>query len=748
MKYQLTLLLFATLNSGAVLQAQDGLVHGHVRVHAAVGPDTPVPGARVAWSDGIATVTDDNGHFQLTYPSQWPAILVVSSFGTTTDSLRLDGPPTAAIAILLDPSVQLAAAEVVERQASTRLSTRSLQAIEAIGARELKRAACCDVSESFETNATVDVSYSDAVSGTKSIRMLGLDGKYAQISLENIPFVRGLSSSSGITLIPGPWINEINVSKGIGTAVNGPNAMTGQIDLCLLDPATAPALFTNLYLNSDGRTELNVNTAQKMGKAGDNLLMVHGSMLQREMDNNGDGFLDQPLTRRFNIMDRWMQRTEKRTSQVILRYVFDGRTGGQTNAHQQGESPLGKHYVVGIENEMTDVIIKNGWILADPTKSIGILAGFRNNTLSSNYGERSYEGAQRSAYVNVVYQQLIQEKDQIKFGGSFQYDDYDELFSEVPGDTMDLGRTERMPGIFGEYTRTREAFTMVAGLRADFNDLYGTAISPRLHLKYDLAPLTTIRFSVGSGFRTANPLVENASALASSRHVSIADLGMERSWNTGLSLLHKFKWLDKKWTFALDLYRSDFVSQVVADLDRDPQTLAIYMLDGSSYANSLLTDIQVAITKQWDLKLSYRWYDVRTTYDGVLMSRPFVPTHRGLIDLGYNSKNEKWRFDITLNGFGPARLPSTASNPEEFRMGERSPAYATLNAQITHVMGAWEVYIGGENLTGAVQSHQILSAEDPFGPFFDASLIWGPTTKQVMYGGLRFTIPQKTTTKP
>lgn len=733
-------ILMALSAGGASLQAQQS-VQGTVHQRTADGRTGPLPDARVGWAGGAAVMSDSVGHFTLAAPESWPAILVTSSFSTTPDSLRLEALPATPLRIIVEGSVELAAAVVSERQASTRLSLQTLQAIESIGARELRRAACCDISESFETNATVDVSYSDAVSGSKTIRMLGLDGKYAQLSLENVPFVRGLSSSSGLTLIPGPWIQDINVSKGIGTAVNGPNAMTGQIDLCLLDPATAPPLFANMYVNSHSRAELNVNAAQHLGKAGDNLLMVQGNLMQRELDDNGDGFRDQPLTKRFNIMDRWMQRTENRTTQVMLRYVTDLRNGGQIDDGRFGESASSRRYGVDIENEMADLIVKSGWILKDPKKSIGLLSGFRNHTLSSAFGDRNYQGAQRSAYANVVFQQLLKHDDQIKAGASFQFDDFEEVFLQPGAERLDLGRTERMPGIFTEYTRTRDRFTLVAGLRADFNSAYGEALSPRLHLKYDIGPLTTVRLSGGSGFRSANPLVEHAAAMASSRVVSVeGELGMERSWNSGISLLHKFKWLGKKWSLALDAYRADFTAQVVADLDRSPQVLAIYMLDGPSHANSYLADVQVQLSKQWELKASYRYYDLRTTYGDVLRERPLVPAHRGLLDLGYVAKDEKWRFDITLNGFGSARLPITAGNPEGLRLPARSPAYATLNAQVTRVLGAWEIYLGGENLTGTMQNRQILDPGDPFGPYFDASMIWGPVNMQMAYFGLRYTL--------
>lgn len=720
-------------------QAQERLT-GTVYVREDPGARSPIPFAYLSVVDQPISVSADQlGHFEIQGALIFPLRLAASATGFATDTVVVQN-GRAGVVLELAAVTELRPTEVIQRQAGTTLSLRNTQSSERIGAKELKRAACCDLSESFESNATVDVSYSDAVSGAKQIRMLGLDGKYAQISLENIPFIRGLSGNYGLTLVPGPWINAINVSKGIGTAVNGPNAMTGQIDLCLADPREAPPFFTNLYVNNQGRTELNVNTAQHWGKAGDNLVMLQGSLNQRDMDDNNDGFRDQPLSRRFNIMDRWLQRTARRTTQIIARYVTDVRDGGNTDAHVPSEGPGGRHYTVHVANEMGDVLAKNGWILRDSTKSIGILASFRNHTAASSFGDRGYEGTQLSGYANVVYQQTLSGgNDQFKTGAGFQYDAYDESFLDSA-----FSRIERMPGVFAEYTRSRNRFTMVAGVRADFNSVYGDAVSPRVHVKYDLGPLTTIRLSMGHGFRSANPLVENAGALASSRKVVVeGPLRMERSWNFGASFLHKWKWAGKKWALGIDAYRSEFTDQVVADLDRSPRTLAIYMMRGVSYANSMLVDVQVELSRSLLAKASYRWYDVRTTYDGVLRERPFTPEHRGLVDLAYESRNDRWRMDVFTNLYGTARLPDTSKNPETFRLPERSPAYATLNAQVTCVLGQLELYVGGENLASSTQDTQILAPEDPFGPYFDASLIWGPTQGAMIYGGFRHTFKQK-----
>lgn len=704
-----------------------------------------LPGANVFWAGTtIGTATDGEGRFTLENPAQWPASLIASFVGYRADTLRFNTAPTTPVSFKLNATIELGEAQVVERVSGTKLDSRSINATEIIGQKELKRAACCDLSESFETNATVDVNYSDAISGTKTIRMLGLDGKYAQISLENLPFIRGLSTSYGLTLIPGTWIKDINLSKGIGTAVNGPNAMTGQIDLCLLDPLTEPPLFVNLYGNSQGRTEANIHLAQKTGANSGNLLLLHGNIFQQDMDQNSDGFMDSPRTRRFNVMDRWMRRTDRGMTQFGVRYVNDERRGGQTAMSMNDPEHAihaGDPYVVDIRNELVDVFGKQGIIFKrDPSKSVGIMFAARRHDAASRFGRRNYTGVQESLYASAVYQMLVGKgSDQLKAGLSYQFDDYQEAFRD-----SSFARVERMPGVFAEYTVQRKDLTIVTGLRADANSFYGNTASPRIHLKYDLAPLTNVRLSAGHGFRTANPLVENASVLASSRRVVVeGPLGMERSWNFGASILHKFKWLDRKWAFGVDVYRTEFLSQIVTDLDRHPRTVAFYMLDGRSYANSVLTDVQVELNHVMDLKLSHRWYDVRTTYDGVLRERPFTPQHRGMVSLAFSDMKEHWRADLTWSLFGQGRIPSTTANPEAYRLPERSPTYSTVHAQLTRIIGTWEVYLGVENLTSTIQRQQIIAPEDPFGPYFDASMIWGPTNKAMFYGGLRFALNKK-----
>jgi outer membrane receptor for ferrienterochelin and colicins len=735
MRSRITMLLIAI--AALNVAAQD--IAGTVRGRKADGSIT-VPYGNVYWVGSTISVTaDGEGKFMIA-PIQWPGQLVASASGYSNDTLTIAEAPSEVVAFVLEPVVELGAARIVERTQGTLLDTRSTVNMERIGQKELKRAACCDLSESFETNATVDVSYADAVSGTKAIKMLGLDGKYALISVENIPFLRGLSSSYGLTLLPGPWIRGINVSKGTGPVVNGYSSMTGQIDLSLLQPSSAEPLFVNLYGNAQGRYEANVHSAQRLDSAWHNLLMVHANFNETELDNNKDGFLDNVLNKRINILDRVEHQGDGSDAHFGVRYVLDDRRGGQVS-RDEDVGPAIPRYQVGISNELVDVFAKGGFVFKNnPTRSIGLIGNFRQHTLDAQFGNRIHTGLEHSGSFSAIFQQLLRDgNDQVKAGLTFNYADFTEQYVDST-----FGRTERIPGAFAEHTLKRGSFTAVSGLRFDMNDHYGNFLSPRLHLKYDLGPLTALRASGGSGWRSANPYVENASALASSRTVVVEEnLNAERSWNVGLALTHKFKWMQRKWAFNVDAYRTEFTDQVVADMDASAHELRLYNLRGASYATTVQADLQVELVRPLQLKVAYRWYDARTTYSGQLLSRPFVPEHRAMADLAFTSPNEKWRFDVTLNWFGTSRLPDLSDNASAHHFGERAPDYTLLHAQLSRVFGPLELYLGCENITDFMQHPQIIAPEQPFGPDFDASIIWGPTNGRMFYGGLRYTLKKK-----
>lgn len=692
----------------------------------------PIPLANVYWlgtTQGV--VADDDGNFKIQEPSSYPARLIASFVGYKADTILFEKHRTN-ITFTLKSDVALDEFKVTEKQASTYVNTIDPLHVETITSKELAKAACCNISESFETNASVDVHFKDAVSGRKTIEMLGLDGIYTQIQGENLPLVRGLSAAYGLTFIPGTWAESIQVKKGAGSVINGYESITGQINIEFQKPDEAEQLYVNGYLNAMSRAEINVHAAQKVSDRWSTMSFLHVNNQQIEHDLNNDNFHDHPLREQYNFFNRWKYIGKKHMFQGGFRGVYEKLRAGQVEAN-----PLEPLYYIGVESKQFEVFTKNGFLFPEkPYKSIGVLNTLRFHTHDSKYGPKTYDAQQISGYLNVIYQTIILDTDhQIKMGGSLVYDNFDKNLNE----SFKFGRVETVPGIFAEITNhINEKNIIVAGVRSDYHNTYGTFVSPRLHYKFNFTDQSAFRLSAGRGFRTAHPILESGAAMASVRTILLdRDLEPEVAWNYGTSLNHGFKLLGKNMTTGVDYYFTNFNNQIVADIE-NPREVAFYNLKGQSYSHSLQGELSVDINEFFDFKVAYKWYNIKTQYRDGFKSKPLIPTNRILVNLSYTTNFDIWKFNLTAKWFGTSRLPSTASNLPENQMSNTSEAYYLLNGQITKAFKHFELYSGVENLLNYRQSNPIIATNDPNGSNFDASMIWGPVVGRNIYIGFRY----------
>ncbi len=732
-------------------------ITGTVRDGGSAGQTSPLPGASIYWSGTTqGTTTDANGRFSITKPTAH-APLVISFVGYQSDTIHVHDQWV--IEIVLMPNATLKEVVVESRTFGTQISSLNPQKVETISAKELQKAACCNLSESFETNASVDVSFSDAITGAKQIQMLGLDGVYVQINSENIPSIRGLATTYGLNYTPGTWVSSIDVGKGAGSVVNGYESITGQINVELQKPEKSEKLYLNTYLNDMGRAELNLNSAHKLSKKWSTGVLLHSSRLGDElgrMDRNKDGFLDLPMFTQYNGISRWKYNGNRLQAQFGVKALYENRKGGQMAYYDKShtmepqqiwDEHMGHYmsvmpeppYGTGSTTRRMETFSKTGILFPNtPYKGLGLITSAVNHEQDAFFGNNRYRGQQRTLYANLIYQTIIGTTDHaVKIGASYLLDNYREAFRD-----SSFTRTESVPGVFGEYTYTiPEKFTAVAGLRTDFHNLYGIIVTPRLHLKYTLTPTTILRASAGSGFRVPNPIVENTSVLVSSRQLVVKEnLQPEKAWNYGLNLTQEFVAFGKNGSLGLDLFRTDFVNQLVVDMDSDPRQIAFYNLKGKSYANNAQVEVQYQPVKRMDVKLAYKFYDVKTTLGGQLLPRPFVSQHRALFNVGYATNFDKWKFDFTTQWIGSKRVPAKFTDAEGVRPLTYSPAYFLFNAQVTKSFRKWDIYLGGENLGNFKQPSPIVAADKPFSPDFDASLIWAPIYGRMIYAGMRLKI--------
>lgn len=697
-----------------------------------------LPGAAVFWlGTTTGVMANDIGHFELPEPPGWPWKMVVQFVGYHNDTITLDG-PRQHFKIKLRPSSQLKTIEIIETQSGTRIDALNPILVQKVGAKELTRAACCNLSETFETNASVDVVTSDAVSGSKKIQMLGLDGIYTSLQLENIPYVRGLLSKDGMGAIPGTWLSSIQISKGAGSVVNGYESMTGIINLEFLKPhQLEEAVFVNLYGNNMGRAEANVHVGGKINEKWSALMFLHGNNISMAPDNNNDGFLDMPMRKQINGFGRVRYEGKNYMAQFGAQGFVEEFLGGQTSFDHSGDHALSPEYGSQSKGKFGMVFFKNGYTFSGTNRSIAGIARASRHELNWFAGHTTFSGTQDYLYTNLIYQDILRTTiHNIKAGASFVYENYTQFFGNTPHH-----RTEQVPGVFVEYTYKGTKLTAVPGIRADFHNLYGNIVSPRLHLKYDLTKRGALRMSTGKGFRPANIFTDNYGVYVSNRNILIQkDLYLpEVSWNSGISYTQNFQAFQRDASFSLEYFYTLFENQVIYDRET-PGLLAIYNLDGYSFAHAIQAELSYEIIKGLEARVAAKYQRVRATYSGREKQVPLVPDWRGLVTVGYETANRKWQADITTQLTGYSRIPSTSSNLPKNRRAFYSDPYFMVNAQITRRFKRIDLYTGVENILNYKQPQAIISAESPFHPEFDASLLWAPVNGRVIYGGLRLRI--------
>ena len=621
-----------------------------------------------------------------------------------------------------------------------------------LSSKELLKAACCNLAESFETNPSIDVNFSDALTGTKQIKMLGLTSPYLMITEENIPSVRGASQAYGLSFTPGTWVESIQITKGAGSVVNGYESISGQINTELIKPIKDIPFFLNAYGSSDSRFEFNTHFNRKVSDKWATSLFVHGNTRVSKNDMNNDGFLDNPLAKQINVLNRWQYTDAQKgwVSFINFRYMNDKKQTGELNFEPNRDKLTTNYWGSEINTERFDISTKIGYVFPDmPFQSIGFQNAFNSHNQESYFGLNQYNIKQKSYYSNLIFNSII-DNTMHKFatGLNFTYDKYDEFVNVV-----DCSRTDNSVGAFFEYTYDNSNnFSVVLGGRIDSHNRLGTFVTPRLHVRYNPWEKGVLRFSAGRGKRSANIFAENQQLFASSRTFDILNtngkiygLNPEIAWNYGLSFNQGFKLFNRSGDVGFDFYRTDFQNQVVVDLYQGPQQVVFYNLNGKSFANSLQIEFNYELAKHLNLRTAYKYYDIQTDYQYVTQERPLQAKHRFFGNLEYQTHllddGKQWKFDFTINWLGKQRLPTTISNSGIDSMPDYSPSFSVMNMQISRIFSStFEIYVGGENIGNYKQEKAILGSENPFGTTFDTSIIYAPVFGQMYYAGLRFKI--------
>ena len=711
------------------------------------GETIPLIGANVFWlNTQIGTITDEEGKFSLPYLGT-EELLVMSYIGFKSDTLSIK--ENRLLIQFLDESDSESLDEVTltKRRKAIQKSYFEAQNIIYVNSDELLKAACCNLSESFETNPSIDVNFSDALTGTKQIRMLGLTSPYLLITEENIPMVRGASQAYGLSFTPGTWIESIQITKGTGSVVNGFESIAGQINTEIKKPFSDVPFFFNLFTSANGRQEANLQGNWKINDKWSSGMFVHGNQRTEKIDGNGDDFLDVPLTKQINVLNRWQYINSEKgwVGFGTIRLMQDQKQVGALEFNNENDRGQNRLWGSEINTNRIDASLKIGYVFPEFSfRSFGFQSAYSQHKQEAYYGFRVYDIDHQSLYTNFLYNSIIgNTKNKFKAGLNFSYDRYLETV-----DTFYFNRSDRSLGSFLEYSYDNlENFTLVAGVRLDIHNRLGTFVTPRLHLRYLPQVNTIIRFSLGSGRKAANIFAENQTLFGTNRQInilknggSIYGLNPEKAWNYGASIRQIFNLLGSGGDITLDYYITNFTDQVVADWESEGQIL-FYNLEGLSRANSFQLSIDYNLSQAMSLRFAYKNYDVKTTYDSGFLQRPLQAQNRFFANFGWeskrNAKQAQWRWDLTCHALGKQRLVSNQRDPA----GSYSPAYSLWNSQLTRAFSSkFELYAGIENLGNYKQLSPIVGVEDPFGINFDTAQIYAPIFGRMVYAGLRWNL--------
>jgi outer membrane receptor for ferrienterochelin and colicin len=704
----------------------------------------PLTGATVQWKSSKSGVaTDENGKFSIADKTTGERILVFSYLGFKTDEINAGSITDWKMQLIEDNTISTV--DITAKSQATRFIDNVIKT-EVLGTRELERAACCSLAGCFSTNASVDAQTTNVVTDAKELRILGLSGVYNQILIDGMPLVQGASFTFGAGSIPGTMIEEIFVSKGANSVIQGYEGITGQINIMPKSAAKSERIFLNAFVNSFGESQYNANYIHKR-KNWNNFSTVHGTLPAGEVDGDSDGFQDVAKVKRFSLFNKWVYNNpenQKIRSQIGLRFWSENRVGGETSYDQDRDEASGQIYGQAININQADFYTKLNYKLADLTSLIWVTSGFIHDQ-NSIYGQKLYTSDQKNLFSNLVLDHNFGERQHNwKTGLSIRNNNMTETvdFVENPLSWTYAGTYENdyfIPGIFTEGIFYMDRITLMGGIRADNHGEFGWKTTPRMLIRAELSENTDVRFSAGKGFRRVHLFSERVSVLASNRDIIIEDeIAPEEAVNFGVNLIQKFQIGGINTILSADGYLTMFQNQVFPDFDRGLGKVFINNFNERSESRTVQLENKWEFSEQVDFKWSYNYQWTARKFENQMLQLPLVPNHKFLTQTSLSTEDNKWQADFTYRWTSSRRLPITDDFPIEYKQPENSPSYSGIDMQITKRWQKFELYGGIENITNFRQAFPILGSDDPFGPFFDTSFNWGPTKGREFYIGFRY----------
>lgn len=699
-------------------------------------------GVSIKWlNTNIGTFSDTTGKFSLKMDNITDKKLLVEYLGYNTDTITIEN-NIRFVEIELKPLFITDEITVKDEMKSNYIDNR-LTKQEVIGQKDLKIAPCCDLSGVFGKNVSVDVVVTDILTNTKELKLLGLEGAYTQVLIDNLPVTTGINTKYNVTSIPGTLIEHVTISKGANSVVQGTESISGITNVILKDYEKAEKLLLNLYVSHMLESQFNINYAKSFSNW-NSLFAFQGLKNFVKVDENNDSFLDAPLVTRFMGYNKWKHNTQNSDITIAGKYLFEERIGGQTTFDITNK---GSNIIYGqtVKLHSADLYSRQQYNF-NGDNNLKLYANVGYTDQESFYGITRYDATQINSDLNIFYEFVTTSLLNLKLGTALKYRNLKEEIKFLNTTTKTYAGTylknEVVPAVYseGKFDIIPEKLSIIVGLRFDHHNQYGVITTPRTLLKYSINCKTTIRASIGTGFRTADPFAEYSNLFASSKNIVFpTKIEPEKVLNYGFDVVHYFDFSILSGSISIDFYRTEFSNKVMPDYDRD-YYIVYFRNYNNAYSNVFQIETNLSLVKGLELKSSYKITDLRYTFEGSEYTQPFVPKHRILVAVTYTSDNKQWVFNSNLQWFGSQRIPSTIQIPTYLQVPDRSDPYTLIGFQITKFFEHFELYAGMENVLNFFQPNPVIDSKNPFGSYFNTTYIWGPTKGREIFAGFRYII--------
>ena len=705
--------------------------------------EEPLVGVRVWWRGGEeGAITDTLGRFTLPEPPAYPAYLRVEG---EEDSLLVPEKPAGLIEWVLPPRLMLSTQTITGRQPARTLSAQSMQSLETWSRTALTAAPCCNLSEAFQGTAVVDVSLEGSAMGLRQLRLLGFEPAHSPLLVENKPLSWSVGRPWNATLLPALWIDHLSLAKGIGSVLNGHDGPAGQIQIFYLPETGEVSSTVELFSRTTGELLGALRHHDTTGRWR-KLWLGQGGGIPWEsgflQDHNGDGFLDVPLYRQAQAHLKLYRRP---ASGGLVEWeiggLYDYRRSGQLFISEPAQIARIEGWAAFQTIRQVYASGRRGWVW-QKGRGLSLLWHGRIWQQQSYPGLAKYENMVPSGWLSLLYRQPIGDT---RFLWNVGLSTYANHIVERLQDPVRLDsswrRLEVVPGAVSEVSWTPSVrWSVVLGLRADWHSYYGWQGVPRLHVRWAYAEGGALRLSAGRAWRIPDPIAENLPFLFSARAWHIEWPGwppLESTWSSGFFWTQAVSLWDGTFRWQVDGLLARIYNLAVLDIE-DPWQARLYRGEKPASYQTLFMEVRYEWQDQLRVSVSYKHQEVWWPLRGTFQMRPLLPRDRLTCWVTANPLSRRWQVDLLAAYTGWIRVPSTAAWPETYERSTTGGFFWIVTPQLTYRLDQWEAQVAVENVFNYRQPAPVIAADQPFGPYFDHSLIWGPIMGRMASVALRY----------